>query len=130
MFGMIRAIIRLCSFILFNALVLYLIHSYSPWWFEIISTQYNVYITFLFLAVLFFVTNTILKQILKLVTFPLKYLTLGLSTLFLNIFVIYLFEYIVNKWEFGIEVHLGTIQQVFLMSLSVSIVFFLYRKLK
>lgn len=94
---MFRAIIRLITFILFNALVLYLIDLYSPGWFEITSTQYNVYITFLFLAVLFFITNTLLKQLLKLVTFPLKYLTLGLSTLLLNIFVIYLFEYVVNK---------------------------------
>lgn len=127
---MIRFIVKLVLYVIFNAVLLYLISFYLPDWFSVSSTEYTVYITFLFLAIVFFLSNTVLKKILKIVTFPLKYLTLWLSTLLVNVFVLYVFEYIINTGDFGIEVVLWSLKTTFVMSIGISVLFFLYKKIK
>lgn len=115
--------------ILLHGLILYLFSHYIPSWFYVESLQYNVFLTFLILAILFWIVNNIIKVILQILTIPLKYLTFGLFSLVLNMFMLYLFEYFVNNSVTGITIHLGTFIQVFLLSLSVAVVSFLIKKI-
>jgi putative membrane protein len=115
--------------ILLHGLVLFLLNKYLPSWFWVESAQYSVAITFLILAVLFWIVNNVIKVILKVLTIPLKYMTFGLFSLVLNMFMIYLFEYFVNNSSLWITVHLGTFVQVFLLSLYVAVASFLIKKI-
>ncbi|OQB42260.1 MAG: Membrane protein of unknown function [candidate division CPR1 bacterium ADurb.Bin160] len=83
--------------ILLHGLALFLLNKYLPSWFWVESVQYTVVITFLILAILFWIINNIIKVVLKILTIPLKYMTFGLFSLVLNMFMLYLFEYFVNN---------------------------------
>lgn len=113
---MIKFLIRIVLNIVFTALLLFAVHKYSNGWFSVDSTKYDVYLTFWFLAVVFFVLNTVLKRILKIVTLPLKLLTFWLFSILLNILILYIFKYVVNVGEFDMHVELGTILQVVILS--------------
>ncbi|HPK27744.1 MAG TPA: phage holin family protein [Candidatus Absconditabacterales bacterium] len=115
--------------ILLHGLALFLLNKYLPSWFWVESVQYTVVITFLILAILFWIINNIIKVVLKILTIPLKYMTFGLFSLVLNMFMLYLFEYFVNNSGIGITVHLGTFFQVFVISLYVAIVSFIIKKI-
>jgi len=55
-----------------------------------LSTQFTIeggYLTLVYASLILGILNGILKPALKLVTFPLKYLTLGISTIVINIFI-------------------------------------------
>ncbi len=115
--------------VVLHGVALYFINKYMPSWFRVESLQYTVIFTFLILAVLFWIVNNIIKVILKILTIPLKYLTFGLFSLVLNMFMLYLFEYFVNNSAMGITIYLGTIMQVFVLSLYVAMVSFLIKKI-
>lgn len=53
---------------------------------------------------------------------PLSIISFGLSTIILNLFLLYVFVGIVNNLAIGITIQLGTIIQTFVMSIMVSIV--------
>ncbi|HKL44075.1 MAG TPA: phage holin family protein [Candidatus Absconditabacterales bacterium] len=120
---------RLIVSVLVYGVMLYVIHKYSGGWFWVEATQYDVFLTFGILAAVFWLVNNVGKVILKILTVPLKYLTLGLFSLVLNILVIYIFEFLVNNSTMGVVVHLGTIVQVFILSLVVTIIAFLIKKI-
>ncbi len=126
---------RLIVSVLVYWVMLYVIHKYSwGWfwpneWFWVMATKYNVYLTFGILAAVFWLINNVGKYILKILTIPLKYLTLGLFSLVLNVLVLYIFEFLVNNADIWVVVHLGTIIQVFILSLVVIIIAFLIRKI-
>ncbi|MCK9466836.1 MAG: phage holin family protein [Candidatus Absconditabacterales bacterium] len=115
--------------ILLHGLALFLLNKYLPSWFGVESLQYSPVITFLVLAILFWIINNIIKVILKILTIPLKYMTFGLFSLVLNMFILYLFEYFVNNYLIGITISLGTFIQVFLISLYVAITSFIIKKI-
>lgn len=109
-------IVRVVLTIIFTALLLWSVDKYSEGRFWVTSSKYDIYLTFGFLAVAFFVCNTILKKILKVVTLPLRVLTLWLFSLVLNMAILYIFKYVVNMGDFGMEVHLWDRVQVFILS--------------
>lgn len=115
--------------IILYGVALYLLHNYMPIWFHVESVQHNEILTFLILALLFWIVNNIVKVILKILTIPLKYLTFGLFSLVLNMFLIYLFEYFVNNSDLWIKIFLGDIWQVFLLSLYVAVVSAIIKKI-
>jgi len=43
--------------------------------------------------------------------------------------MIYVFEYLVNNSDMGVVIHLGTIIQVFALSLIIALVYFLIKKI-
>jgi uncharacterized membrane protein YvlD (DUF360 family) len=111
------------------ALILYLVYKYSWWWFDVEATQYNVFFTFILLALFFWIVNNIIKIVLKILTIPLKYLTLWSFSLVLNMTMVYLFEYLVNNYSIGVRIHLGTFVQVFVLSLFISLLYILIKKI-
>lgn len=120
--------------ILAYGFILYIVNQYSAWWFWVRSwflvesTQYNVVLTFIVLALFFWIVNNIVKMVLKALTIPLKYLTLWLFSLVLNMLMIYIFEYLVNNSNIWVMITLGTIIQVFALSLIIALVYFLIKR--
>lgn len=120
---------RLIVSVLVYGVMLFLVHKYSWGWFWVEATQYDVFLTFGILAAVFWLINNVGKFVLKILTIPLKYLTLGLFSLVLNMLVIYIFEFLVNNSAMWVMVHLGTIVQVFILSLVVTTIAFLIKKI-
>jgi len=116
--------------VVINWVILYLIHKYNLW-FKVQATRYDVYMTFLILWFVFWFFNFILKRILKILTLPLKILTFGISSIIINVLVIYLFEYVVNTYgaEFWIVVSLGTVLQVLVLSFIITLSYLLIKKI-
>ncbi|MEI7919888.1 MAG: phage holin family protein [bacterium] len=50
--------------------------------------------------------NSVLKSILNILTLPVKLITLGISSLVLNIAILYIFEQTINYLNLGITVQL------------------------
>ena len=122
-----KLIRRLIVSVILYGVTLYLVHRYSGGWFWVEATQYDVFLTFGILAAIFWVVNNIVKYILKILTIPLKYLTLGLFSLVLNILIVYIFEFLVNNSSMWVIVHLWTIVQVFILSLVTVVIAFLIK---
>lgn len=120
---------RLIFSIILYWITLYIIHKYSGWWFWVEATQYDVFLTFGILAAIFWVVNNIVKVVLRILTIPLKYITFGLFSLVLNMLMMYIFEFLVNNSTMGVTIHLWTIVQVFVLSLVVTVVAFLIKKI-
>ncbi|MFZ2150584.1 MAG: phage holin family protein [Candidatus Absconditicoccaceae bacterium] len=116
--------------VVINGVILYFIHKYDLG-FKVQATRYDVYMTFLILGFVFWFFNFILKRILKILTLPLKILTFGISSLIINVLVIYIFEYVVNTYgvEFGIVVSLGTVLQVLVLSFIITLSYLLIKKI-
>jgi len=128
-----KILFRLLKSLLFSILVygvfLFVLHQYTDWWFWVEATEYDMFLTFILLAILFWVINTIVKWILKFLSLPLTYLTFWSFTLILNILLMYIFEYFVNGSWLWIVVHIWNIVQVVLMSFVASFIAFLIKKI-
>jgi len=114
--------------VVINWVILYFIHKYDLW-FKVNASEYDIYITFLVLWFIFWFFNFILKRILKILTLPLKIITFGISSIIINILVIYLFEHFVNNYDFWIAVSLWTIMQVVILSFIVTVSYILIKKI-
>lgn len=126
---MLRFLKSLLFSILIYWILLYVIHQYTNWLFWVEATQYDVFLTFGILAIVFWLVHNVIKVILKVLTIPLKYLTFGAFSLVLNVLMLYVFEFLVNNSTTGVIIHLGTIVQVFILSLIVTVVTFLIKKI-
>lgn len=115
--------------IIIYGIMLYIVHKYSEGWLWVEATQYDVFLTFWILAVVFWLINNVVKVVLRILTIPLKYITFGLFSLVLNVLMIYIFELLVNNSNVGVVIHLWTIVQVFLLSLVVTIIAFIIKKI-
>lgn len=116
--------------IVVNWLLLYVISRYIPEaWLKIVS-EYNDHIAiFWFLWLMFWITNWIIKKILNIVTLPLKLITLWLSSIVLNIVMFYVFEQFVNYLDVWIQIQLWTIVQVIILSIVMTLSYFLIKKI-
>lgn len=125
---------RVLRSLLFSVLVywifLFVLHQYTDWRFWVEATEYDVFLTFILLAVLFRIVNNLVKWILKFLSLPLTYLTFWSSVLVLNVILMYVFEYLVNGLWLWITVHIWNFIQVVLMSFVASFVAFLIKKIK
>lgn len=114
--------------VVLNAVILYFVHKYDLW-FKVVASEYDVYITFLVLWFWFWFFNVLLKKIIVLFTLPLKIITMWLSSLVINIIVIYIFEYVVNAYVDWIQILLWSLIQVFVLSLVFTILYLLIKKI-
>lgn len=113
-----------------NGVVLYAIVYYIPeLGFKIQSVYKDTYIIFGILGIVFWLINSVLKKILNILTLPVRLVTLGLSSLLLNIIVLYIFEQTVNYLDLGIMVQLGTLIQTFILSIIISAIYFIIKKI-
>lgn len=128
-----KLLFRLLKSLLFSILIygvfLFALHQYTDWWFWVEATEYDVFLTFILLAILFWIINNIVKVVLKFLSLPLTYLTFWSFTLILNVLLMYIFEYFVNWSWLWIVVHLWNLVQVVLMSFVASSVAFLIKKI-
>ena len=129
-----KRLFRVLKSLLFSVLVywifLFVLHQYTDWRFWVEATEYDVFLTFILLAVLFRIVNNLVKWILKFLSLPLTYLTFWSSVLVLNVILMYVFEYLVNGSGLWITVHIWNFVQVVLMSFVASFVAFLIKKIK
>lgn len=114
--------------IVINAILLYMMANYVPdlgftvqWWSDVL-------VSFILIGTLFWIINDVLRNIIQTVTLPFKFLTLWLSSVIINIGVIYLFEYVVNTYIADVSVWLGTVIQVSLMSMVITVAYFIIKK--
>lgn len=131
---------RILKSLLFSILIygifLFALHQYTNWRFWVEATEYDVFLTFILLAILFWIVNNLVKAVLKFLSLPLTYLTFWSSVLVLNVVLIYVFEYLVNGSGLWIVVHvwgaagINGFIQVILMSFVASIIAFLIKKIK
>lgn len=124
---------RILKSLLFSILIywifLFLLHQYTNrFWVE--ATDYDVFLTFILLAILFWIINTFVKGVLKFLSLPLTYLTFGSFTLVLNVVLLYIFEYVVDWSWLWIVVQLWPFYYVVLMSFIASFIAFLIKKIK
>lgn len=128
-----KRLFRVLKSLLFSILIygifLFVLHQYTDWfWIE--ATEYDVFLTFILLAILFRIVNNFVKAVLKFLSLPLTYLTFWASVLVLNVILMYVFEYLVNGLWLWITVKIWNFAQVVLMALAASIIAFLIRKIK
>lgn len=115
--------------IVINAVLLYVIANHIPeLWFKISSVYQDTLVIFWALGVGFWIINSLLRSILKALTLPIKYLTLGISWLIINVLLLYIFEQLINYADVGITVNLGTLTQTFILSLIVTVVHLIVKK--
>ena len=128
-----KRLFRVLKSLLFSVLIygifLFLLHQYTDR-FRIEATEYDVFLTFILLAILFWIVNNIVKWVLKFLSLPLTYLTFWSSVLMLNVILMYVFEYLVNGSWLWITVKIWNFVQVILMSLVASFIAFLIKKIK
>ncbi len=86
------------------------------------SSLMNLWLTFLCLWIVFWLLNSPVKKILTLVSIPVNVFTLGLFSLVINILIFFLFEWVVNDFFAPeIRIQLGTLLQVFILSIIMSV---------
>lgn len=115
--------------VIINALLLYGIVNFVPQLGFTITSEYkDTLIIFWALGLGFRIINSILRSILKALTLPIKYITLGISGLIINLAILYIFEQFINYADIGITVQLWTLTQTFILSLIVTFVHLLVKK--
>ena len=121
---------KLLSAIFINTIIVYIISKYIPWlWFHINFYQCSLEI-YLIVWAIFWLIDVVWKKIFKIFTLPLNFLTLWVFGILVNIWFIYLFQYIVNTYIWTIaNVELWTLVQVFIVSVVVYILNLLFKKL-
>lgn len=118
--------------IIISSVILYIFANYVPELWLTITTEYqnqNTLIIFWVLWVLFWLIMFLLRSSIQMLALPAKYLTLWISSLVINLFMFYFFEQFINYLEVGIEVHLGTVVQTFILSIIITSLYFLIKKL-
>lgn len=85
---------------LFNSVAVYVAAAFVPG----IHLQSATWMTFVWLGLIFSLLNMLVRPLLKLLTFPLIILTLGLFTLLINTFLFWLAGAIGMNWLVGFTV--------------------------
>jgi hypothetical protein len=81
--------------VLINAGILYFVSSNK--FGLVIESKADVFQVFLLLGFVFWIVNFGIKRILHIITFPLKFLTLGISSIVINVGVFYFFQWFINE---------------------------------
>lgn len=110
-------------------LVLFLVDRYFPNVFFVESNVYWLILTYWVLSLLFWLLHCVVRWILNILTLPLKYITFWLSTMIMDMLMLYVFEYVVNGLNLWVVVHLWSMLAVFVFSLFLWLVAFLLKKI-
>ncbi len=76
---------------------------------------------FLLLWGIFWLIYDVIRHILKLVTLPLNWVSFGLVHILLNVWLLYSFPYIVNALDIWVTMTMGTIIEVMIMAVILSV---------
>lgn len=61
-------------------------------------------LTFLLIAAIFAIVNTVIGTVIKIIAFPLYILTLGLISLIINGFLLWITAWLMHWWDWGLRV--------------------------
>jgi putative membrane protein len=127
---MLRIFTHFAWSVIANAIILYVVSTYIPQLWFVISTDgvVNIYVMFTILWIIFWFFNVLLKSIIKVLAIPFSIITFGLSSVIINIAIIYVFGYVINTANIGAQVTLGTLIQTLLLSVVISIAYFILKK--
>lgn len=81
--------------VLINAGILYFVSSNK--FGLVIESKADIFGVFLLLGLVFWIVNFGIKRVLHIITFPLKFLTLGISSIVINVGVFYFFQWFINE---------------------------------
>lgn len=81
--------------VLINAGILYFVSSNK--FGLVIESKADIFQVFLLLGFVFWIVNFGIKRVLHIITFPLKFLTLGISSIVINVGVFYFFQWFINE---------------------------------
>lgn len=128
---MLRIITYFASSVIANAIILYVVSTYIPQlWFSISNPWGgNIYMVFAILGTLFRLFNGIIKSIIKVLTLPFAIITLGLSSIVINIAIIYVFGYVINTSSLGIQIVVGGLVQTLILSSVIAFAYFILKKI-
>jgi len=128
---MLRIVAHFAWSIVANAIILYVVSAYIPaLWFDVINQSgTNIYLMFAILWAIFWFFNVILKNIIKIFAMPFSILTLWLSSVIINIAIIYIFGYVMNTSNMGIQVTIGNIFETLILSVVISLAYFILKKI-
>ncbi len=121
---MISFAIRCFLTVLVNIGALYFVSLflYNELWFRLEPLDASYIPWLLVIWVVFWAIDTLLWTILKLATFPLKWLTFWISSIVINAAMLYFFQYVVNNViDIHYTVQLWSLAQTFVLSILLSI---------
>lgn len=111
--------------IIANALVLYWVVKYFPEFWLSIQVP-SVALGYLLVWAVFWFFYTVVWRVLAILAWPFKFFTLWLSTVVVNVWIFYIFAFVVNNYlsqsYAWVSVGLGTVWQTFLLSVVLWIV--------
>jgi len=71
----------------------------------------------------------VIRKILKFLATPINMLTLGIASIIINMVILYLFQYIISQLDLGITVSLGSIEQTFILSIIITLLTLILKKI-
>ena len=111
--------------IIANAFVLYAIVRYFPE-FGLQITVPSMLVGYFLVWAVFWLFYSVVWRVISILAWPFKLFTLGLSTVVVNVWIFYLFAFVVNNYLSQsypwVEVLLGNVWQTFLLSIVLWIV--------
>jgi len=111
---------KLISAVFINTLVIYILSKYLPTLGFAVNFKVCSLEIFLFVWFVFWILDTIVKKIVKILTLPLNLITLGLFSIVINVLFIYVFQYVVNTYFANVAtVSLWTWIQVLIVSVVI-----------
>lgn len=128
---MLRIITHLAGSIIANALILFVISTYiSDLWFIVTTdASTNIWVMFTILWAVFWLFNGIIKQTIKILAMPFALVTFWLSSVVINVAIIYVFAYVINTSDIWAQVVLGSIIQTLIVSVVIAIAYFILKKI-
>jgi putative membrane protein len=115
--------------ILINTAVLVIIALWIPFgWLHITPISWNMAPVLLLMGLIFWVIYQVARPILKFLTTPINWITLGIAGVLLNMLALYVFAYVINTLGLGLQVQLGSIEQTFILSIIVTILTLVLKK--
>ncbi len=123
-----KLIKNLIANIVVSGALLYIFNYYSIWIKisfadpEVEKSIIKLVLMFLSLGLVFWIFNSPIKWILKILSCPVNFLTLWLASIVINVLVFYMFASVVNNYlDWGVVVKLWEIWQTLILSVIMSI---------
>ncbi len=128
---MIRLFKDFARSIIINAMILWVLDYYQfGISIQLVSSEtMQILISFLGLGFIFWIFNFLIKKILKIVSFPLRILTLGLISILINVGILYAFAQFINQNFPEFSIQLGGFYQTLILSIVISLAYYLLSKI-
>ncbi len=123
---------KILSAILINSMILYIVAKYIPvsvLGFSITPIDQLIPEMIVLLWAIFWFMNDVIKRVAKVITLPLRIITLWLFNIVLNVGFFYIFEWVINTYVNSIHVELWSVIQIILLSIVIYVLNLFFNKL-